>query len=378
MRVLHLASGDLWGGAEAMVLDLALAQQRLGHEVVAVLFNDGLLAERLRGCGIPVSVFPESQISAFGLLQRLRRLCRELRPDVLHSHRMKETIIGATAARMSGVPICVRTVHGNNEHALAWSDLRKALARLAERLASATLVSATVAVSIELGERLRNRLLARHVFVIENGVDLERIQLQAATPTGMGPRQIGSYRVGVVGRLVPVKRVDLFMDACDALARHSGRSVEAIIVGDGPLRSELEVRSATLKNVRYMFTGFVDRPAAWIRDLDLLAITSDHEGLPMCLLEALALDVPVVARAVGGIPAVLNDCTRGCLVTSDSAESFAAAMLATLDTHSTTAAAPAQDRFPAALTIRTTAQRYCDLYSRLAKTGPTTATSDAA
>ena len=378
MKILHLASGDLWGGAEAMVLDLAVAQHRLGHDVVAVLFNDGLLAERLRGSGSPVWVFPEVQIDTFGLLRRLRRFCTDLQPDVLHSHRMKETVVGATAARLSGVSVCVRTVHGDNEHALSWRDFRKGLARLAERLATATLVSATVAVSSELGERLRKRCPRCKVFVIENGVDVERIRLQATASTGMGPRPGGSSRVGLVGRLVPVKRVDLFMDACCELARQSGRSVEAVIVGDGPLRSDLELRSAALNDVKCTFTGFVDKPVAWIRDLDLLAITSDHEGLPMCLLEAIALDVPVVARAVGGIPAVLTDSTHGCLVDSDSAESFAAAMLATLHAQATISAAPAQNRFPAALTIRATAQRYCNLYSRLNDKGRTTATPGAA
>ena len=361
-----------------MILDLAVAQHKLGHEVAAVLLNDGLLAERLRACGIPTWVLPEIQIGPVGLLRRLRRLCEELRPDVLHSHRMKETVLGSAAARLSGVPVCVRTVHGDNEYALSWRDLRKGLARLTEQLTSAALVSATVAVSSELGERLRKRWPGCQVFVIENGVDVERIRLQATASTGMGPRPAGSSRVGLVGRLVPVKRVDLFMDACRELARQSGRSVEAVIVGDGPLRSELEFRSVALNDVKCTFTGFVDKPVAWIRELDLLAITSDHEGLPMCLLEALALGVPVVARAVGGIPAILSDRTRGCLVNSDSAESFAAAMLATLHAQATTSAAPATDRFPAALTIRTTAQRYCDLYSRLTNTGRTTATPGAA
>ena len=377
MRILHLASGDLWGGAEAMVLDLAVAQHKLGHEVMAVLFNDGLLAERLRARGISTWVYPEIQIGPIGLLRRLRRLCVELQPDVLHSHRMKETVLGSAAARLSGVPVCVRTVHGDNEYALSWRDLRKGLARLTEQLTSAALVSATVAVSSELGERLRQRWAARRVFVIQNGVDVERIRLQAAACTAMGPRPMDSRRVGLVGRLVPIKRVDLFLDACGALARRSGRSVEAVVVGDGPLRSELELHSTTLKNVKCTFTGFVDRPVAWIRELDLLAITSDHEGLPICLLEALALDVPVVARAVGGIPALLAERNLGCLVDSDSAESFAAAMLATLDADASAAVATTHDRFPAMLTISTTAERYCDLYSQLANTGRRSATPGA-
>ena len=368
-RILHLASGDLWGGAEAMILDLATAQQDLGHDVTVALFNDGLLAERLAAGGIATRVFPEAASGPLGLLRSVHGLCRALGPDVLHSHRIKETVIGAAAARLAGVPACVRTVHGDNEHVLAWHQLRKGLARLAERLASAALVSATVAVSGELCDRLQDRWPSGRVVTIENGVNVARIRRQASEADDVPPRRKGCYRIGVVGRLVPVKRVDLFLDACDALARRSGRAIEAVIIGDGPLRTDLERHAAARAGVAFTFAGFVDNPAAWIRSLDLLAITSDHEGLPMCLLEAFALDVPVVARAVGGIPALLADGTRGRLVPAGDAESLASAMLAVLDSTEADAFARAANPFPAELTIETTARRYVDLYAQSAASG---------
>lgn len=331
LTAMHVASGDLWGGAESVVLELAIAQVRLGHSVHAVLFNDGLLADRLRSAGIRTTVIPESSNGPLALLRGVRRACLDVRPDVVHSHRMKETVIGAVAARSAAVPVCLRTVHGDNEHALGWHQWRKGFARIAERIASATLLDATVAVSAELGERLRRRRPAGRIEVIENGIDPDRVRREAEDHATPARAPAGAIRVGLVGRLVPVKRVDLFLDACGELARLWGTTLEAVVVGDGPLRQDLERQAAQLRIVGTTFSGFVDNPASWIRDFDLLAITSDHEGLPMCVLEAFALGVPVVARAVGGIPALLHDGRRGRLVDDGDATSFAAAMKSVLD-----------------------------------------------
>lgn len=366
MKILHVASGDLWGGAEAMLLELARAQAALGETVHVVLLNDGLLAQRLMADHVPVQIFPESTIGPAGLFIRLQERCRCLQPDVVHTHRTKENVLGAVAARSSGVPVCVRTGHGDAEHSLSWFQLRKQAARWMDRLCAVSLQDATVAVSEELACKLRSRRMHGRIEVVPNGVDPEGIRRAAATGAVPLPAESESIRVCIVGRLVPVKRVDLFLAACALLAKSSRRRVHACILGDGPLRAELESLTDDVPNLEVTFAGFVNNPAAWLRQMDLMAITSDHEGLPICLLEALAVGTPVVSRSVGGIPDVLGDPRMGRLVATDRADEFASAMAAQLQNVGTAADRVAGELFPSGVTAEAMARGYQAVYENAA------------
>src|ERR1700674_592617 len=90
LHILHVASGDLWAGAEAMLQTLAEAQHRLcGVRVTAVLLNDGQLADELRRSGAEVIILPERTLNPLQLLARLIRVIRRVKPDVVHTHRFK-------------------------------------------------------------------------------------------------------------------------------------------------------------------------------------------------------------------------------------------------------------------------------------------------
>src|SRR6185437_9942163 len=116
LRILHVASGDLWAGAEAqacaLMSELALMPNTL---VAAALMNDGILAGRLRGAGVSVTIFDERRLSAARIFRGLRGLMLIWKPDVVHTHRAKENILGAVAAFTSGRIPSIRTVHGANE-----------------------------------------------------------------------------------------------------------------------------------------------------------------------------------------------------------------------------------------------------------------------
>jgi len=110
------------------------------------------------------------------------------------------------------------------------------------------------------------------------------------------------------------------------------------------------------------FTGFVRDPAGWINQMDLMAITSDHEGLPMSLLEAMALGVRIVSRAVGGIPRLLQDGRFGRLVPTASAWAIAEAMADELSSEGTHDFKLARSVFPPELTAGAMAQQYTRVY----------------
>ena len=172
----------------------------------------------------------------------------------------------------------------------------------------------------------RNPGGARRVTVIANGLAVDNYTLAPQRP------RRECLTVGLVGRLVPVKRVDLFLEIARALLRACPGRYRFCVIGDGPemaaARAVAADLAATQGQQAVVFTGFVADAPARIADLDLLLITSDHEGLPMTLLEALALGIPVVAHAVGAIPEVLQHCGGGLLVQEQRAGAYAEAVLA--------------------------------------------------
>lgn len=299
MKVVHIASGDTWAGAERVISILLEAQQRESDlECEAVLLNDGRLAEKLRGSGVPVHIIPEQGRSFVSLVRALRAHLRGT--DVVHAHRYKEIIASALALAPYGRRLVV-TVHGlqpaaqlsRAEAVQVWGALWLA------RIASARIAC----VSAELGERLARVLGAANVHVVPNpaprpsegafAFDLrERLGWMSARPV-----------VGFVGRLEHVKGPDLLLEIADEVEADVG----FVFIGEGSMEAELRsaVRGRGLDD-RVGFVGPVPDAMPLIRQLSVLALPSRHEGLPMALLEAAVLGRPVVAFDVGGVRQVLD------------------------------------------------------------------------
>lgn len=306
IRALHVLSGDLWAGAEVQAFTLISQLAQMPHtEVAAVLLNEGLLAERLRSAGISVWVMDERRMTSMQLFVRLRGVLAEWEPNVVHTHRDKENVLGALANRFCRNAPSVRTVHGAREHdsAPGWRGARHRLLGRIDRWCGRRLQQKVISVSRELAERLAREFSPEKIIVIENGVDIDAVK------AGKGVAEFRSaepeaVHVGIVGRLVRVKRVDLFIQAAALLQReYSQRSWRFHIFGDGPLRPELERLSADEGVAsRVTFHGHrLDIPTC-LAGLDALVISSDHEGMPMVALEAASLGVATVAHAVGGLP----------------------------------------------------------------------------
>jgi glycosyltransferase involved in cell wall biosynthesis len=173
-----------------------------------------------------------------------------------------------------------------------------------------------VAVSKELATKLEDRLPKSKICVIENGIDtaeFANIRESRRSLTGTPPNAV---KIGIAGRLVPVKRVDLFIRTAHYMANnHREFSASYHIYGDGPLREQLELLSREL-GVSHLvsFEGHIPELATELGSLDILMMTSDHEGTPMVLLEALAIGVTVIAHSTGGIKDILDHGKCGFLV----------------------------------------------------------------
>lgn len=333
IRVCHVAMGDLWAGAEVhlatLVGDLIT---RTNVEVSVVIFNDGKLAHELSKRGVPVIIFPEIKWSARVILRELVALCRRHQFHVLHTHKYKDNILGTLAAWRAGIPVVVRTVHGASEPFRGMQAGRIAAYEVLDRIALSKGADRIVAVSSNLAGNLRKAYGDKKVVQIHNGIDLQRTTLR---PAGETKALLGipedHYVIGTVGRIMPVKG-HKYLLRCAQLLLRNRRDIQVVIVGDGPLQYELAQLASELgveRNVHFL--GHRDDIDDLIRVMDIFVLPSLHEGIPMVVLEAMALARPIVASKVGGIPEVVHDGMQGLLVAPADPNALAQACMKLLE-----------------------------------------------
>jgi glycosyltransferase involved in cell wall biosynthesis len=313
-----VASGDRWAGAEVQVATLLRALAERGDLALsAILLNEGRLAQELRSGGIPVIVFPESQLGFLAILRKAGELLRRKPVQVLHSHRYKENLLAAWLARRCGVPVVVRSQHGRPEPFSGWRHLKQRILQFTDRQVARWATDAVIGVSQQLAEQMRQRAGSSNVVLIRNGIAVDRVD-SALTPAQAKARlgvPADALVVGCAARLEPIKRLDLFLEAAHRISAQHPQT-RFVLVGEG--KEERPLRDLAHKlglTGRVMFTGHRDDVYDVMRAMDVLLLTSDHEGLPMVLLEAQCLGVPVVARCVGGVAEVLRQ-DAGILVDS--------------------------------------------------------------
>lgn len=360
LRVLHIASGDLWAGAEVMLYGLVRAQKRFADVSVSViLFNDGILARKLREEGIELFLVPESTLGIGRIIKKTRRIVKQIAPDVVHTHRLKEDIVGALATTRTGSNCRVRTVHGVDEGAVTRA---RAAILVLHRVIVRHRFALTVAVSKSLADRNAREFGDQRVRYVANGIDITPAPAVAGISVAEKDTMIS---VGIVGRLVSVKRVDIFLRAAALAVQVVQDRLEFRVYGEGPKKSELvELADKLGLNAVVRFMGFCEDMARPMQQLDLLCLTSDAEGLPMVVLEAMAHGVPVIASAVGDIPDVLEYGACGTLVESREPEEFAKEIIgfATAPEHFREKCRRAADRVQAAYSARACAQKYLECY----------------
>lgn len=285
-RIVHVASGREWRGGQRQVFLLARELGRLGVDQVVVTTRRSRLAEQLLGAGVAVA--PVGWTSPLSPAP-LRAALRETRsPTILHSHDGHAITIAALAARVRGAPL---VAHRRTDLPLKRPLFWKRAARI-------------IAISEAVRRRVEAAGIARErVIVIPDGVDLDAASRVAP---GTIRAELGLPAEAVlavtVAALTPEKGLADLIEAARALQEDFPR-LRWAIAGTGPLRDQLvtQVRDAGLDG-RIHFTGWLDDPLRLIAGADLYVAPSRSEGLGTTILDAMALGVPVVATAVGGIP----------------------------------------------------------------------------
>jgi len=326
LKITHIASGDLWAGAEAQLLTLCKSlnsAKELSIEVI--LLNNGELANRLKYYDIEVLIINEQKYNSYQIFKKIKKHLLTSQSQLVHTHRKKENIIGGLAAKYVGIP-SMRTVHGDIEITHAWKKPHKLLINYLNWLIGRFIQNKLIAVSHELRKVLIEYYPESKVATIENGVDIDSI-LNNAKMT-LPSYNTERLKIAIVGRLVQVKRVDIFLNIAKYCTDNLPYlNAEFFIFGDGPLMDKLKESCSKMGIDSVVhFQGHTSNIHASIAQMDILLITSDHEGLPMTLLEAMTLGTPVIAHSVGGITKALKEGNAGILIESNITENYVAAI----------------------------------------------------
>lgn len=321
--------GDLWAGAEVHLLALMTYLVRLPHfEWSIVLFNEGRLADELRKLTLSVTIIPEKHQGPLALASGIAKVFQQFRPDIVHTHKYKDSILGSIVARYMGVPHVVRSVHGMPEPFTGLRNVKMVGYTIVDRILTARLVDKVIAVSTDIEKVLLRAYGSNRVVCIHNGIDLEAVRLNTKRVEKRKEWHFDDQTVliGTVGRLVPVKGHAVLLEALRILHR-SHSNVTLLLVGDGPLRGHLEAEAKRLGlGQSVIFSGHQEQSYDFINMMDIFLLPSLHEGIPMVLLEAFALKRPVIASRVGGIPEVVSHGHSGILVRPGNPEELAAAI----------------------------------------------------
>lgn len=325
MRVLHILSGDRWAGAEVQAYTL-LKHLAPAVSLKVILLNEGELADRLRQLDIELHILREASLRSPQLFWRIFKIILAFKPSVVHTHRQKENILGGLAhglARLLGCSRCsVRTLHGAAEFA------PRGLQRLQvwlDRWVAQRIQQGIIAVSQDLKNQLVNQFPPSKVILIRNGVDLQAMT-SFENVIRFSPQE-NCKHIGIIGRLEPVKRVDIFLHMAKYLIDNSdpAHSWRFHIIGEGKLLPALRALTADLMLDDYViFHGQCANIPAYLQALDGVLMCSDHEGTPMVALEALALGTPLMAHNVGGLQEILQDYPN-LLVDEHTPEAYGAA-----------------------------------------------------
>jgi glycosyltransferase involved in cell wall biosynthesis len=259
---------------------------------------------------------------------KLLAIIRRERPDIVHTHAAKAGALGRLAAIISGVPVRIHTFHGHIFDGY-FSPFKAKVFLLIERimaLFTSTIVTVSGAVRDEIVNKLRLTDGKRCV-VIPLGLELDKFLRGDADGKPIRKElgaDDGTVLVGIVGRLVPIKNHDMFLDSAKSfLKKNPGADIKFAVVGDGEMRDYLERRVAELGIGGYViFAGWRKDLAAVYAGLDIVALTSLNEGTPVSIIEAMASGRPVVATEVGGVGDLITHGHDGFLVKSNDVEGF--------------------------------------------------------
>lgn len=325
MKVLHAIRQGKIGGGETHVLDLVQELNKADFESVVLAFTDGPLITDLNKLGIKTHVILTEKPFNISVWKKVKQLMVEERIDLLHAHGTRAQSNTFWGAKKLGIPI-IYTVHGwsfhPNQHALV-----KKMRILSERFLVGK-ADATICVSANnLAEGKSNFNMDRAV-VIKNGINFSKFNADfpfknLRTSFGINEE---SLIVGYIARITAQKDPFTFIEAVAKVP--DDLNIKYLMIGDGDLKAQSVELAHQLKvNHKLIFGGFRQDIPELLNIFDVYCLPSLWEGLPIGLLEAMAMRKATISSAVNGTKEVIDDQLNGLLIEPKDAEGLANAII---------------------------------------------------
>jgi glycosyltransferase involved in cell wall biosynthesis len=331
LRVMQVMGGLIRSGVDSVVLTLAEGMRPMGVETVFAPLGEGRLAREARALGFMVDSLAKKRRYDVLSFHRLAGLIRKHRVDLVNSHELNGAFYAAPAARLAGV------AHVNSYHL----DVRESLKLVYRRQAAIRASYRTYLFLMRWCDRVIAIAPSIQQDVVAGGVSRDKvvfiptaIDLEPYDP-GCPEREriraeldlpAGATVIGAACRLQQIKNLPLLLQAAGRLVR-DGEDLRVVIAGEGNERRGLERLTAELGlDGRVRFTGFRGDLPAVMSAYDIFALPSKGEGIPIAILEAMALGKPVVATDVGGVSACVEHGRTGLLVPSGDVDGFTEAL----------------------------------------------------
>lgn len=300
------------------------------------------IADQLGLFPIEIAEMRRTVMPAFDLIAyyRIKKIIREYKPDIVHTHASKSGAIGRLAARACKVPLVVHTFHGHVFHSYFNKFLSSVVVRMERYLAKKT--DAIVAISESQKHELSSVYKiapAEKIHVIPLGFNLDKFSRDQDTKRIIFRNkygfEAGDMLVGIIGRIVAIKNHDMFLEvAARVKAACPERNIRFAVIGDGDMRPQVEKKAAAL-GLSYSY--FITHPGektdvvvtSWeteidqaLAGLDIVLLTSNNEGTPVSLIEAQSAGKPVVSTDVGGVEDIVSHGSSGYITPVNDIECF--------------------------------------------------------
>lgn len=305
MKIVQVFHYPGQGGAEKVAYLLAKEAIKDGQEVEFIFGEEGLFVKRVQKLGCKIHFL--KMRSPFDLMATLKlyKLFKSIKPDVIHTHFLRENFLSIVAGRMCGIKAIFSSVHR--------IEPKSPIQKWFNRIYSHGLAS-FIAVSRVTEEYLKDEgIKPNKIKMIYNGIDLPNKTKRSLS------RNI--FTIGFVGRLASVKNVSLLVEAISII---KNKDIKVLIVGDGIEKESLEtkVKKAHLTD-KIEFVGHLENLSVVYGKIDALVCPSKRETFGLAPLEAMSYGVPVIASNIKGLTEVVKDEKNGLLFESENAEELA-------------------------------------------------------
>jgi glycosyltransferase involved in cell wall biosynthesis len=333
-NLLYVFDNMEFGGGERVFAQIINRLSDKKYKIMVACLPTGTFIEKIKGSEAQIKSFDMRNRFNFRVILQLSSLIKKERVDIVHSQGARADFFARIAAKLASAPNVVSTVpmpvEGFDVH-----PIRKLIyiifSRFSERFVDRFMV---------VSDALEKIMIEKHgiepqkVVKIYNGIETdeycisdEEIAYRRSSFRKKSDLGENVPVIGVIGRLVWQKGFKYFIEAIPDVLKEF-KDARFLLVGEGELEDELKVKSKKLKlEDKIIFTGFMDDIRDVLASIDILVIPSLQEGLPVVLLEAMAMKKPIVAANIEGIMEILENSVSGLLVPPRDIKALAEAVI---------------------------------------------------